>query len=176
MLPNMYRISRKACNSALILPPVGKHFSDAEKQQINNWAKEEKLHAHSEGSGVYIIAAASANILNVIPRPVTKKETTRAKNREEFDDRYEARTTEQKKEYVGSPARQWIENTFGPEFANDYNKNALARFLEGEDKKFQGLASHRWLDGMTKLGIPIENPDYLQAIKKAYNYHAKIFS
>jgi hypothetical protein len=171
MLPtapvNPYRISRQACNSAIIFPPVGKKFTATQQQQLMEWAKAGGLHAHIQGTGVYVIATCGTDILSLLPRPVTKKQVDAQAKKQVHDAEVRETKAARRSELIASPAVPWLDEIFGADFANDYNKNALARFLDGKDKKFQGLPNNRWLPGLEKLGIPADN-NAVPAIKKAY--------
>lgn len=50
-----------------------------------------------------------------------------------------------------SPATHWIEETFGRDTMNDYNKLMLSRFLTGVSQKFEGLPNWKWRDGLERL-------------------------
>ena len=69
-------------------------------------------------------------------------------------------------------ALQWMNQTFGEDFANEYNKKELADFLTGKAPKFSGMVSQRWTDGVKALGAIADaekgTVDFT-AIKKAYN-------
>ena len=167
MLPAQYRISITARNAAKILPLIGKKFTDLEIAGIKSWVEEESLTAIMEGSGVRVIDPSCSNIRGRIPGMVTKAAVAGAKNRADRDDLSKLLKESRSKEFAASSSRTWIEKHFESDFANEYNKAALTRFLDGADKKFQGLASHKWFASLEKLGVALDD-SYLANLRKTY--------
>lgn len=170
LLPEQYRISRQtARNAAKILPPVGKTFSPDDRARVKMWAKAEGLTAMDDGAGVRVIDNnAQGYVIDRIPQPTTaknQKAAAEALRRAEVDN---ARKEKRREQYAGASSRQWIDDTFGPDFANEFNKAALARYLDGTDAKFSGLINNKWLEGLAKLGITTEADDIAGKVKEEY--------
>lgn len=169
-LPEQYRVSRQtARNAAKILPPVGKTFSPDDRAKVKTWAKAEGLTALDDGAGVRVIDNnAQGYVIDRIPQPTTaknQKAAAEALQRAEADN---VRKEKRREQYTGASSRQWIDDTFGPDFANDFNKAALARYLDGDDAKFKGIMNNKWLDGLAKLGISPASDDIIGKVKGEY--------
>lgn len=69
------------------------------------------------------------------------------KRKAERDDQLAARTAETNER---ADTVTWIESLFGKDILNSFNTLALAKFLRGETKKFDGLANAKWKEGLEK--------------------------
>ncbi len=50
-----------------------------------------------------------------------------------------------------SDAAKWIDDVFGADAMNSFNKLELAKFLEGKTQKFGGASNAKWREGLSKL-------------------------
>jgi len=50
-----------------------------------------------------------------------------------------------------------IDNVFGDNVMNDFNKLSLIKFINGENKKFEGQVNPKWRDGLLKIGALSED-------------------
>jgi hypothetical protein len=160
-----FRTKTAASNSFDILPPVGKKFSDTDKAVIRVWGKANGHDVVTSGLG-YRIIANERHPEQPTP-PLTEKQ---AKERDKSDASARARQVAIDKratDYDASPAKQFIESTFGDAVNGEYNKAALARFLEGADRKFQGLGNWKWKEGFDKHGI-VRGDNEMADLRKAY--------
>ena len=57
--------------------------------------------------------------------------------------------------YTASPAKNFIETIFNNS-VNQWNKTALAKFLDSTTKKYNGLMDHKLLSALEILGVPEE--------------------
>lgn len=66
-------------------------------------------------------------------------------------------------------ALTWINETFGEDFANPYNKAGLADYLSGKVKKFDLYRVNRkWLPGLEKLGAVQGESVDMEVVRKAF--------
>ena len=72
------------------------------------------------------------------------------------------------------PAASWISETFGVHAMNDYNRLQLAKYLAGEDKKFNGMANNSWREGLEKLGALENNHIDFEKIKQAFSSSQRV--
>lgn len=75
------------------------------------------------------------------------KQTAKEKRAEQID--------KEKADYDLSPAKSFVEDFLGDN-ENDYNKAALARFLDGTDSKYDGLMGWKWIEPLETIGVPEE--------------------
>ena len=80
------------------------------------------------------------------------REARREKIRSETQRRAIDREQTMQDEWNNAPSAGWIVENFGNDFANLYNRAALARYLERRVDKFEGLVNWRWQEGCAKLG------------------------
>ena len=72
------------------------------------------------------------------------------------------------------PAASWISETFGVHAMNDYNRLQLAKYLAGEDKKFNGMANNSWREGLEKLGALENNHIDFEKSKQAFSSSQRV--
>jgi hypothetical protein len=172
--PAAYQVRRAAKNSRKVLPMPGKSFSAQELQDLKAWFKARGADAvFAEGAGLRVIADVD-NIDDVVPNYVHEKKLARSRLAQEARDAADReRRVETEKRLSESPAAAWVQRTFSA--VNAFNKAALARYIDGTDKTFQGLLSGTFLEGALSLGFSEEQlrswsgEELLKAIKHAYD-------
>lgn len=92
---------------------------------------------------------------------VREKAKADAKNKKAAADAAKLATADPK-------AIAWLEDTFGKDFANAYNKVAFADYLSGKSKKFEGGTQPKWREGLEKLGALSGSVIDYSKIKAAY--------
>jgi N12 class adenine-specific DNA methylase/predicted RNA methylase len=164
-----WRYNTVAENSANIIPNrPGQKFTDEQKKEITSWANSIGLNTIEKGNVIHVVGPIEWKVyeLDKYGASGVKSEKRKAEKVERAAIE-ESKKLEKQRVYDNSPSKEWIENIFGTDFTNTYNKAALSRYLDGTEKDFKGIANHKWRDGITKLGL---NPDTsnFKDIKKAY--------
>ncbi|CDS48897.1 hypothetical protein [Polaromonas sp. CG9_12] len=143
-----YRVQETASNSVKLLPPVGKHFTAEQIQQLQAWVNAAGFTGYPQKGAVKVIGQDAPDIPDGLQAKRLAKSAAADKAR---DDTQAAAAAASAAEYQALPASQWIESTLGADFANAYNKLQLARYLEGG--KFEGLTSSSWFAPLERMGF-----------------------
>uniref|UniRef100_A0A6M3JF17 Putative regulatory protein n=1 Tax=viral metagenome TaxID=1070528 RepID=A0A6M3JF17_9ZZZZ len=105
-----------------------------------------------------------------IVAPPVKEKAIKPSNEE----RRAALLLKDKEAYDASPAKDYVETLLG-DSVNQYNKTALAKFLDGTEKKYGGLIDGKWIPALDKIGLPESlrtqdtlNQDIAAFIKQKY--------
>lgn len=166
-----YRISRRAVNSVRVLPPVGKQFDEQTLAEMKAKLKEAGATVIQQGSGLAVIDDDVWSLVeSTLPMKQTKATTLSLQKKEAFEERENKRKSDNQSYLASSPSVPWIESVFGKDFENQHNRTALARFLDGAEKKFEGMASWKWQDGIEKVGAYTEDKKGIdwKKLKDAY--------
>ncbi len=94
--------------------------------------------------------------------------------REEYEAKEKARRGKEQSILDGGSSTKWIDDTFGSDAMNEHNKARLVEFLDGTTKKFNGMISWKWEEGLRKAGAVVETDagftvDW-KKLKSAYDY------
>ena len=178
--PVPFRLRRKSVSTGLLSPMPGKRFSLQELGALETWAKglDGVARAYVEGNSV-MVRVREGDIEEFFPKETSRKEQKAAEERAIREAQETTRRTADADLLKTSPAAAWAKTIFGDNFANQHNQAALARFLEGDDEKFQGLVGHTWQDGFLRLGYTEEQlrgmrvPELMDLLKKAYAQQRK---
>lgn len=164
-----YRIKENSDNSASIFPQVGKTFSAGDHQTIKDYAKAQGHYIKQTGNGWQIVPKDGSEGQPVIIPPPTPSETMKKADAVRADKKavVEGNIQQRIAGYNDSPAKQWVESNF-PE-VNNYNKQSMARYLDGTDKKPYLGMSNQHVNGLNKLGISIDgNKTIPENLKESY--------
>ena len=165
-----YRVQRKAMNSARLLPPVGQKFSLQESTALREWVVAAGFQAWVDRQSILVVGEDAPDIPDGLAEQRLAKAASKAAALQE---RAESVAAARTNEYRELPASQWIEVAMGSEFANQFNKLMLARFLDDKDD-FGGLMGSGWIDPLTALGMQplnsqFETREVLVFLKQAYD-------
>lgn len=83
------------------------------------------------------------------------------------------RESERAKALSDNPATQWIDENFGADAMNAFNKLALVKFLSGESPKFVGMVNQKWIPGLEKLGAKVGDKVDWKSLKAKYEASLK---
>lgn len=148
-----YSLQATYVNGGCLRPKVGVKFSDAERNALINWLRSFGCEAKPAGT---VIKFYTPSGLRADELPdgfdLARKAKARAK-REAESKRRSAVESEREARFNSSQSAKWIVATFGQEFINTYNKAALADYLDGRAKEFDGMLSHKWVDGLLAIGF-----------------------
>lgn len=161
-----YNFKATSYNAGIMTPRVGQKFSDEEISQVEAWLEPHGFSVAGRPTRIHVIGDSEKRI-NIPDGFEYARQKKREQKKAEEDKQYEERKMQRQKEYDSLPSKPWIEEIFGHDFDNIANKLALARYLDGVEKKFKGITSWKWKDGITKLGIDLETADF-SAIKAKY--------
>jgi len=165
-----FRVRQSAVNASVLYPNrVGAKFSDEEITVLKDWAKQNDLYVASASPTKLELIRTDANPLDLSMHGVrgVKAEAYVQKKLAEERAR-EKKRVETYRKFSEYPSSAWIENTFGKDFTNPYNKLALARFLDGETKEPVVVISWRWKDGFEKSRAIDGNKINWKRVKEAY--------
>ena len=162
-----YRINEKYSNSVVVLPYVGKSFSEEEKVDIRSLLLTLNANICIENSGFLVIFNDDKNIEcftteieSVLPKQALKRDIENDRKNKEHHDRRKVIESKRNDNFnENETALNWIHNLFGTEFTNDYNKNALLNYIVGKEDSFNGLPNHKWMDGLEKIDAVTETSD-----------------
>lgn len=167
-LPAQFHIRRPGTFSFEIFPPIGEFFQGPDRDKIFAWGKAEGYAVKSAGNTGFKISAQGDNVIDEIPEPKpTKKQTETAAKKEAREEEIKQLKMDRAASYETSPAKQWITDIFGTDFANDHNQAALDRYIRGIDQEFGGLMNPKWKTGVEKLGITVTRETTVSEIVKA---------
>lgn len=154
-----YRVefSSRISNVAFIKPPVGKSFTLDQKRQLVLWLRSLGYSVvFQEGKAIRVYDGQSARLDDI---PFSQKERDRNEQKRQDALKQEAlcrqREEQRQSEFArikATPAYKYVESLLG-DAANEYNKVKLARFVSGEDSKFQGLAASAWCERLDQAKI-----------------------
>ncbi|EJL6709599.1 hypothetical protein NMS01_003102 [Vibrio cholerae] len=165
-----YYIKVKAKNSLEIHPTVGRAFSLTDINEMKDilTSSIDNISVTTHGSIIYVNSsnfkiesgALESSVLNTLPKMLTKKELNDFKKNESVKAEQAKKLEERALTiYSNAEVSNWIENTFGENCFNNFNKCALIRFLTGEDAVFNGLFNSQSTQVMMDLGA-IKNDQF----------------
>ena len=162
------RKGRARLNSSVLMPPVGKVFTEVEMSALKKWVKDAGFSAYVEGGSIRVVGEDAQEIPDGMWLTKTEKiNEKQAIKAQEIATRDAAEAAE----YASLPSSKWIDEQMGLEFTNFFNRLKLARFLDGKDEKFNGLMNHKWSDALEKF-VDISTPqtvnEVLSKLKAAY--------
>lgn len=168
-----WRWNKIATNSGMIVPNrPGVKFTDEQIAGLKEWAKSQGLSIQGGPTGLRV-TTDSGKSLDLLQHSAVgaKKEKEQARKDAEQAAAKQAAAAKQD-EANSRESSSWIEDTFGKGTMNAHNMIALANFLEGKSKKFDGLHNSSWLDGAIKTGAvrPDGTLDF-EAVKRSYQQH-----
>ncbi|MFZ4539533.1 hypothetical protein [Propionivibrio sp.] len=163
-----YRVSKTAQNSVRIMPAVGKKFIEEEINSLKKWVSDAGFSVYSKGTYLQVIGDDAPDIPDGLEEKRLERVIAKEKAR---DDEKTSAELSRAEEYAALPSSKWIENNLGSDFAGEYNKLMLARFLDKKDK-FKGMTSRGWADPLTRLGFDASGEylvqDALDFLKEKY--------
>lgn len=147
-----YRVQRTALNGATLLPPVCRSFSDEELQALRQWLAAAGFSVTSNGRSVHAVGDGAPRI----PSGMREQRLARQAVQQQARDAEKAQAEAARaSEYASLPASAWIERAMGSDFANAFNRLALARYLDGKAEAFAGLMSGQWREPLARLGFDL---------------------
>lgn len=163
-----YRVAKQSGNSVKVYAPVGKSFTEQEIKSIVEWIRAAGWSAYIEGKSIRAISPGLAGTWRNFPESSYLKKS--AKHAIEKWEKAEANKAEAAQQVQALPAYGFVENLLGSA-ANQYNKSALAKFLDGKANTYDGLVGYEWKVVLKAAGINVENDSnqgFADAIKAAY--------
>jgi len=148
-----WRFNSTARNAGKIVPnKVGAKFLPDQMQAISDWAKSEGYSVSNVLPTGININDPSGNRLDIASAGAAGVKAEASKAASERRQANERKADEDRKAKAdGRKSAAWIANVFGSDAMNDYNRNALSDYLEGDTKKFEGMVSEKWREGLKSL-------------------------
>jgi N12 class adenine-specific DNA methylase len=171
-----YVVERAAANSVKLRPLPGQSFSQEDIAALQSWLKENGWSAFTEKNYVHGIGPTGAAWSDVPDADrVTKKDAAAQAASDKRDAERKAAEERRAADLARLGSAAWIDQVFGTDSMNGFNKAALARYLDGEAAQFAGLMNHKWEAGLRTLGLQEADlangrvDDILQKVKRAYD-------
>lgn len=140
-----------------VMPTAGKKFSEAEINEmmglLDQHPNEVSFKQVNDKGSILVVLERGGNeeetIESIIPKKLTNKEQKtiddlQAKNDEAATKANETKSLVENNKDIDSFIKKYFVKKDGSEFLNDYNRNKLIKFLNGEDDTFQGVANGSW--------------------------------
>lgn len=151
-----YRVDIDVANKrGYVRPPVGRSFTQDDRDAIVRWLRRagfDAVHYMEKKRVVVLDQKDGFGPADIPPSPKSLERAEKARLKAEEEKRREEEKERQKEYDSSRAAYKWADEWLG-DAAGDANKRYLARFLEGEDKKYKGLVNRTWLEPLTRLGI-----------------------
>lgn len=177
---NNYVVDIVHVNSAKLRPLPGKRFSDDERVALQKWLQENGWQTYLNKNYIFAVGDDSAFSQDI---PKACRETKQVLvDKQRVEERERARNIRESNiisTLANSSATEWVDNIFGNDCMNTFNKSALVKYLDGTAKKFEGLIGQKWLAGLLVLGMTEEsanekNADVILAeVKAAFKKNEK---
>lgn len=154
-----YRLDPQQYDSwAYVLPGVGRSFSDEQKRSMVQWFKGAGWNAKINDKGrvvVFTSGSGDGAKLDDIPvSPAQKRISEKARAAAEASKKSDAEKQGKERSIQSTDAYSFVDKMLGDE-ANAFNKRALANYLNGESKKFEGIAGSGWADKLKQAGVKV---------------------
>jgi len=134
----------------------GKRISPAQAPSLLTLLEKNQMRGRFDANrGVVVISSGTSSQIRELWHShgsYAVREARREKQQSETKRRAIEREHNMQDEWSNAPSAGWIVENFGNDFANLYNRAALARYLERKVEKFEGLVKWRWQEGCAKLG------------------------
>lgn len=140
-----------------VMPTVGKKFSEAEINEmmglLDQHPNEVSSKQVTDKGNILVVLERGGNeeetIESIIPKKLTNKEQKtiddlQAKNDEAATKANETKSLVENNKDIDDFIKKYFVKKDGSEFLNDYNRNKLIKFLNGEDDTFQGVVNGSW--------------------------------
>lgn len=170
-----YVRERAAMNAVKLRPLPGKQFSDEEVSQLRGWLVENGWVAITEKNYVRGVGPVGA-VWDDVPQAsrFTKAAQAELERATKEDATKDARAEKIAADLERLPSVPWLNELFDQSILNRANRVALARYLDGEDAEFQGIAS-AWLNTAASIvefeagpSGSINTSDVLPLLKNKY--------
>lgn len=152
-----YRITKCTSNSAHLAPEVGKAFTQEQVFALNHWLGALGFSVIvTRTNSIMAIETRGSSSAQDVPDGSKLRKLEREAVKEQARQQEKARVDQERAaEYAALPSSSWIARTMGTDFANEFNRLALARVLDGKTQKFEGLMSGQWASPLQALQIEI---------------------
>jgi ribosomal protein L9 len=165
-----YRLARRYANGAVVRPLPGKNFSATEQASIADWLTAAGWKVVTRAASGISVVGSKGMTIDDIPEPYTtaqrKKDAIQA-----LEDQARRKALEEQAAYLKTAAsRAFIFAKFG-DALNDYTAWRLARYLDGTDREYGGIMSHKMADAISGMGIVVDGrniKDILADVKTYY--------
>lgn len=171
-----YRIERNYANGAKIKPLPAKSFTTEQVKKISDWFKSIGWTVTS-GTGPNGVNATNdvGMTSDDIPEPYTAKQRKQDADRKASDEKASEKSKSQDEYLASTDAGRFVTAMFG-DAMNKFNSVALAKFLAGDSKTFDGMFSSRSADVLENAGITTEGravKDVVQDLKAMFSKSAQ---
>lgn len=140
-----------------VMPTVGKKFSEAEINEmmglLDQHPNEVSSKQVTDKGNILVVLERGGNeeetIESIIPKKLTNKEQKTIDDLQATSDEAATKANETKSlaennKDIDDFIKKYFVKKDGSEFLNDYNRNKLIKFLNGEDDTFQGVVNGSW--------------------------------
>lgn len=156
----------------LVPVKVGGSFTEQEANELISWIKgiDSKFSASLEGNLIRVKLFGNPEYFDQIPEYVPKEDRDYIDSLDRKEEERLAKIKAQEEELESLPSRDFVVENFSA-IANLQNQIAIARYVAGIDKKFDGIVNRTWRDALINLGVNVELDSYEEAMKKVKAYY-----
>jgi hypothetical protein len=165
-----YRLARRYANGAVVRPLPGKNFSAEEQASIADWLTANGWKVVTRAAAGISVVGSKGMTIDDIPEPYTTAQRKKDAAIQALEDQAARRKAEQAAYLDAAASGAFISAKFGGAL-NAATAWRLARYLDGTDKEFAGITSHKMADAISGMGIVVDGraiKDVLADVKTCY--------